>query len=50
MWLLWWLFRHKNIMPWEACQRLFGPDQPLCLAGLRDLTLCFACLQREGLE
>ena len=36
MLLLWWLYRHKNIMPWEV----YGQSQ-----GYRDLTEAF--VQRE---
>lgn len=36
--LLWWLFRHKNVMPWEV----YGRPQ-----GYRDLTYAFASLESE---
>ena len=39
--LLWWLFRHKNVMPWTAYEYLRRP-------GCRDLTYALAAHECEG--
>ena len=38
MTLLWWLFRHKNVMPWEVYERS---------QGYRDLVYVFAVKEHE---
>lgn len=39
--LLWWLFRNKNIMSWEAYEHIRRP-------GSRDITWAFASKECEG--
>lgn len=39
--LLWWLFRHKNIMPWAAYEHIRRP-------GFRDLTWALTSHECDG--
>ncbi len=39
--LLWWLFRHKGVMPWTAYEALRRP-------GCRELTWAFASRECDG--